>query len=513
MPLPTSRPTPSGGSGPDLPTATDSGTGVGAGSTGVGPSHMSPGEFRRCGHAVVDWIADYWQDLPSRPVTPPVTPGQVADRLPAQAPETGEDFGTLLQDLDTLILPGMAHWQHPGFLGFFPMTTSGPAVLAQMLTAGLNAQGMAWATNPAATELEQRVMDWLADLMALPDRFTRGGVIQDTASSAMLVALTAALWRRAGEQWRNHGSGPGYTVYTSTEANCSVHKAVRLSGLGDLQLRRIPVESHTQALRPDLLRQAVEADLSAGLTPVAAIATIGTTSTTAIDPLPAVADICRSHDVWLHVDGAYAGVAAICPELRWINDGLEHADSYSVNTHKWLLTGFECSPMWFADPAAVTQAMTVTQSYLREVTGDPRQAPDYRDWQIPLGRPFRALKLWFTLRWYGADGLRAHLRRGVELARIFADLVRGDDRFEVVAPSPFGLVCFRLRADCSVNAQLLKRLNAGGDILLSSTDVNGRFTLRMAAGGTATTADHIAHAWSRIRAEADRLTGTGHRSG
>ncbi|MGW0391584.1 pyridoxal phosphate-dependent decarboxylase family protein [Streptomyces sp. NPDC003042] len=498
MTVPATRPGLAGDAIPELPPPVRDGV-------EIGPGHMPIEEFRRWGHAVVDWIAEYWEDLPGRPVTPPVSPGEIAARLPVRAPEKGEDFAALLEDLDTLIVPGMAHWQHPDFLGFFPMTTSGPAVLAQMLTAGLNAQGMTWATNPAATELEHRVMDWLAGLMALPDRFVRGGVIQDTASSAVLVALAAALWRRAGDGWRDHGSGSGYTVYTSTEANCCVHKAVRLAGLGDLQLRRVPVASDTQSLRADLLREAVEADLAAGLTPVAVIATIGTTSTTAIDPLPAIAAVCRDHDLWLHVDGAYAGVAAICPELRWINDGLEHADSYSVNAHKWLLTGFECSPMWFADPAAVTQAMSTTQSYLREVTGDARDAPDYRDWQIPLGRPFRALRLWFTLRWYGADGLRAHVRHGIELAQAFAAMVRSDDRFEIVAPGPFGLVCFRLRADDPTNARLLERLNAGGDILLSSTDVNGHYTLRMAAGGTATTLGHITRAWTRIRAEADRL--------
>ncbi|MFJ3584660.1 pyridoxal-dependent decarboxylase [Streptomyces sp. NPDC090127] len=471
----------------------------------AGARHMSADEFRHWGHLAVDWIAAYWEGLPDRPVTPPVTPGQIADRLPPQAPATGEEFESLLEDFDRLIVPGLAHWQHPGFLGFFPMTTSGPAVLAQMLTAGLNTQGMTWATSPAATELEQRVMDWLADLMGLPDRFGGGGVIQDTASSAMVVALAAALWRRAGDRWRDHGSGSRYTVYTSTEANCSALKAARLCGLGDLQLRHLDVDPHTRALRPDGLRRAIEADLSAGLVPVAVIATIGTTSTTAIDPLPAIGDICRDHDLWLHVDGAYAGVAAICREMRWINSGLEHADSYSVNTHKWLLTGFECSPMWFADPTVVTQALNTAPSYLRDVTDDARKAPDYRDWQVPLGHPFRALKLWFTLRWYGAEGLRAHLRQGIEHARLFAEMVRGDERFEVAAPHPFGLVCFRLRADDAANALLLRRLNATGDLFLSSTEVAGRFTLRLAAGGTATTEDHIRHAWDRIRTEATDL--------
>ncbi|MEV6581267.1 pyridoxal-dependent decarboxylase [Streptomyces sp. NPDC051582] len=484
-------------------------TGPSAGCAADGPVHMSAQEFRRRGYEVVDWITDYWQTLPARPVVPTVVPGGTAERLPLHAPEEGEDFAALMRDVDELIAPGLAHWQHPGFLGFFPMTTSGPAVLAQMLTAGLNAQAMTWATGPAATELELRVMSWLARLMDLPETLTGGGIIQDTASSAALVAVTAALWRKAGDQWREHGSGPGYTVYTSTEANCSVGKAVRLAGLGDTALRLIPVDPFTRAMRTDALRDTIEADLAAGLTPVAVVATVGTTSTTGVDPLPAIGRLCRERDLWLHVDGAYAGVAAVCPELRWINQGLHFADSYSVNTHKWLLTGFESSPMWFADPTHVNQAMTTAAAgYLREALNDQHTIPDYRDWQIPLGHPFRALKLWFTLRWYGAQGLRAHLRQGIHHAQMFAELVRTDPRFEICAPHPFGLVTFRLHPDNFVNMRLLETVNADGDLYLTSTDIDGRSALRLAAGGTHTTGDHITHAWNRIRTAADTILNT-----
>ncbi|MFG1681598.1 pyridoxal phosphate-dependent decarboxylase family protein [Nonomuraea sp. NPDC049269] len=461
--------------------------------------HMGPEEFRRHGHTVVDWIADYWSRREGFRVMPSVQPGDVAGRLPERAPEYGEPFSAMLADVDRLLLPGMAHWQHPGFLGFFPMTTSGPSVLGELLAAGLNAQGMTWSSNPACTELEMTVTDWLADLMGLPACFAGRGVIQDTASAGALVALTAALWRRAGLAWRDGGSGGRYTVYTSCESHCSVAKAARIAGIGDAGVRWVEVDGRTLAMRPQHLRALIDADIAQGLTPVAVIATVGTTSTTAVDPLPAIGKLCHAYDLWLHVDGAYAGVAAICPELRWINDGLQDADSYCVNAHKWLLTGFDCCVMWVADPEALTNAMNVSAGYLTEISS---QARDYRDWQIPLGRRFRALKLWFVLRCYGAEGLRAHLRRGVALAQEFAGWVRADPRFEIVAPHPFGLVCFRLRADDDRNAELLARINSTGEIYLSSSQVRGRYVLRMAAGGPATDRAHMAGLWKRIQAEA-----------
>lgn len=459
------------------------------------PRHLSAEEFRRHGYAVVDWLARYWTDLDQRPVTPDVTPGQVAASLPARAPERGEPFEDLLADVDRLIAPGLAHWQHPLFLGHFPMTNSGPSVLGELLTAGLNPQAMLWSTNPALTELEGVVCDWLADLLGLPATFRGNGVLHDTASVGVLVALTAALWRRGRDAWRRRGTTRRFTAYTSTEGNCSIAKAVRVTGLGEDRLRLVDVDQRTLAMRSDHLRALIEADLAAGLVPVMVAATVGTTSTTAVDPLAEIGELCREHGIWLHVDAAYAGVAAICPELRWIHHGVDLADSYCVNPHKWLLTGLDCGAMWVTDQQSLTAAMTTTPAYL---PATHPAAVDLRDRQIPLGHRSRALKMWFVLRWYGAEKLRAHIRHGIDLARHFAAHVRADDRFEVVAPHPFSLVCFRLRTDDTTNAELLRRLNTSGELLLSHTDVHGRHTLRLATGGPATTPAHLDAVWRRI---------------
>jgi aromatic-L-amino-acid decarboxylase len=459
---------------------------------------MSAEEFRHHGYAVVDWLARYWTDLDQRPVTPDVAPGQVTASLPAQAPEHGEPFEDLLADVDRLIAPGLAHWQHPLFLGHFPMTNSGPSVLGELLTAGLNPQAMLWSANPALTELEGVVCDWLADLLGLPASFRGNGVLQDTASAGVLVALTAALWRRGGEDWRRHGAGTRYAVYTSTEGNCSIAKAVRVAGLGEDRLRLVDVDHHALAMRVDHLRALVEADIAAGNVPVMVAATVGTTSTTAVDPLAEIGELCREHGIWLHVDAAYAGVAAVCPEMRWIHHGVELADSYCVNPHKWLLTGLDCGAMWVTDQRALTAAMTTAPAYLSGSTAIHPAAVDLRDRQIPLGHRSRALKLWFVLRWYGAEGLRAHIRHGIALAQSFVEKVRADHRFEIVAPHPFGLVCFRLHADDAANAELLRRLTTSGELHLSHTDVHGRHTLRLAVGGTATTSAHLDLVWRKI---------------
>ncbi|GAB2966779.1 pyridoxal phosphate-dependent decarboxylase family protein [Saccharothrix stipae] len=468
--------------------------------------HMDVEEFRRQGYAVVDWLARHWTTLEHRPVTPDVRPGQVAAWLPGEAPEHGEPFEALLADVERVLVPGMAQWQHPMFLGHFPMTNSAPSVLGELMTAGLNPQAMLWSANPALVELEGVVCDWLAALLGLPAAFRGNGVLGDTASSGVLVALAAALWRRGGHDWRQRGTDFRATVYTSAEGNCSITKAVRVAGVGEAALRLVETDPGTLAMRVDHLRELVEADLADGRVPVLVAATVGTTSTTAVDPVAEIGALCREHGIWSHVDAAYAGVAAVCPELRWINRGVESVDSYCVNPHKWLLTGLDCSAMWVTDQTALTAAMTTAPPYLRGTTGDAG-AVDFRDRQLPLGHRSRALKLWFVLRWYGAEGLRAHIRRGIALAERFAAHVRADDRFEIAAPHPFGLVCFRLRADDTTNAELLRRLNASGRILLSHTEVHGRHTLRMATGGPTTTAGHIDSAWRLVSAAADELRG------
>jgi aromatic-L-amino-acid/L-tryptophan decarboxylase len=465
--------------------------------------HMTTDEFRQYGHQLVDWVADYWSGLPGRRVTPDQPPGAVAARLPAHAPDRGDPFAAIAADLDTVVTPGLTHWQHPEFFAYFPANTSGPSVLADLVCAGIGVQGMLWATSPACTELETVMLDWLADLLDLPERFrsssSGGGVIQDSASSATLVATLGALYRASKGRWRDHGIDRRYTIYTSTQGHSSIEKAARLAGIGGTAVRLIDVDPRTQAMRPDSLRNAIEGDVAAGCTPTLVVATIGTTSTTAVDPLPAIGEMCAEYGVWLHVDAAYAGASAVCPELRWAHEGVERADSYCFDPHKWLLTGFDCDAFWVADRAELIQALSVLPEYLRNAATESGAVIDYRDWQVPLGRRFRALKLWFVLRWYGVDGLRTHIRAGIAMAQDFADRVRADPRFEVVSPHPFSLVCFRLRGPDEANSALLERLNATGEVYLTHTRVNGRFALRLAIGAPQTTPEHVAHAWSLIQ--------------
>ena len=483
---------------------------------------MTPEEFREHGHAVVDWIADYWAGIDRHPVLSPLSPGEVAKALPAGPPETGEPVAAMLADLDRIVLPGLTHWQHPNFYAYFPANTSGPSVLGDLVSAGLGVQGMLWATSPACTEVETVMLDWLADLLGLPARFRSdgpgGGVIQDSASSAALVATLVALHRASGGSWRGHGLGPSaetggppparYAIYTSTEGHSSIAKAARIAGLGDAALRLIAVDPATQAMDPAALAERLAADRAAGVSPALVVATVGTTSTAAVDPLPEIGPLCRRYGAWLHVDAAYAGAAAVCPELRDGHAGLEHADSYCFDPHKWLLTGFDCDAFWVADRAELIEALTVLPEYLRNTATESGAVIDYRDWQVPLGRRFRALKLWFTLRWYGAEGLRAHVRSGVAMARELAGWVSADPRFALAAPPSYSLVCFRLRTGDDATAELLRRLNASGAAYLSHTRVGDRYALRMAVGAPATGPEHVRATWELItRTAADIESG------
>lgn len=471
--------------------------------------HMDPEEFRRAGYAVVDWIADYWTTLGKRPVTSQDPPGAVVAALPANPPEHGEPIQKVLADLDTLITPRLTHWQHPGFFGYFPANISGPSVLGDLVSSGLGVQGMLWATGPACTELETVMLDWLAGIMDLPEKFRStgrgGGVIQDSASSATLVATLGALHRAGGGRWRTVGVDRRYRAYTSTQGHSSIEKAARIAGLGEDGVRPIEVDPETLAMRPAALRAAIEADRAAGDVPVIVVATIGTTSTTAVDPLPEIGAICAEYGVWLHVDAAYAGAAAVCPELRWSHAGLELADSYCFDPHKWLLTGFDCDAFWVADSGELIEALTVMPEFLRNAATESGAVIDYRDWQVPLGRRFRALKLWFVLRWYGVEGLRAHIRSGIALADRFAGRVAADDRFALAAPHPFSLVCFRLRAGDEASAALLARVNGTGRVHLTHTRVGGRYTLRLAVGSPLTTEEHVDEAWRLLASAATDL--------
>ncbi|MCW2742491.1 MAG: tdcA [Blastococcus sp.] len=475
---------------------------------------MTPEQFRQHGHEVVDWIADYWSRIGSLPVRSQVSPGDVRAALPPSAPEAGEPISAVLADLDRVVLPGITHWQHPGFFGYFPANTSGPSVLGDLVSAGLGVQGMSWVTSPSATELEQHVLDWFAELLDLPASFRStgagGGVVQDSSSGANLVALLAALHRASTGATVRHGVEPERaTVYVSSETHSSMEKAVRIAGLGTDAVRIVEVDGDL-AMRPAALAARLERDVARGYTPILVCATVGTTSTTAVDPLAEIGPICQKYGVWLHVDAAYAGVSAIVPELRPLQAGVEWADSYTTDAHKWLLTGFDATLFWVADRAALTGALAILPEYLRNAATDAGSVVDYRDWQVPLGRRVRALKLWFVVRWNGAEGLRAHIRSQVALAQELAGWAAADERFDVVAPHPFALVCLRPRWSDQVDADvatmtLLEWLNDGGEVFLTHTIVGGRTVLRVAVGAPSTTREHVERVWTLLREGHDWL--------
>ncbi len=470
--------------------------------------HMTPGDFRRHGHAVIDWIADYYSRIESFPVLSRVEPGQIRSSLPPHAPEKGEPFDAVLADIEKLILPGITHWQSPNFFAFFPANASGPAILGDLLSSGLGVQGMLWSTSPACTELETHVLDWLVEMLDLPQKFLStgrgGGVIQDTASGASLCALLAARERTTKFACNQRGCDGRLVAYASTQAHSSIEKDVKIAGLGRDRLRLIEVDENF-ALRPDALARQVEQDGRAGLVPCFVCATVGTTSSHAIDPLPRIGPICQQHNLWLHVDAAMSGTAALCPEFRHIHDGLEFADSYCFNPHKWMFTNFDCDCFYVADRKVLIETLSVLPEYLRNKATESGAVIDYRDWQIPLGRRFRALKLWFVIRHYGVEGLRHHIRRHVELAQQFADWVRKDDRFELAAPAPLNLVCFRHKAGDQTNQALMDRLNRSGDLYLTHTRLNDRLTLRFCVGQTNTQQRHVERAWKRIQQKVREL--------
>jgi aromatic-L-amino-acid decarboxylase len=470
--------------------------------------HMTPEEFRRWGRAVVDWVADYQERVESLPVVSRAKPGQIRASLPAHPPESGEPFGEILADVDRLILPGITHWQSPNWFGYFPCNGSGPAILGELLSAGLGVQGMLWSTSPACTELETHVLDWMAELLALPEKFmsssSGGGVIQDSASGAALVALVAARERATEGQSNRTGCHGLLTGYASTQAHSSIERAFMIAGVGREYLRPVGVDGKF-AMRPDELARIVAEDRRAGRQPFFVSATVGTTSSNAVDPLPEVARICREEGLWLHVDGAMSGTAALCPEFRWILEGLEGADSFCFNPHKWMFTSFDCDCFFVADRACLIRALSILPEYLRNQATESGAVIDYRDWQIPLGRRFRALKLWFVIRHYGAEGLRHHVRRHVEAAQAFASWVREDPRFELAAEPPLNLVCFRHRGGDEVNQRIMDDCNGSGELCLTHTRLDGRLTLRLSVGQTQTEERHVAAAWEKIREVEEKL--------
>jgi aromatic-L-amino-acid decarboxylase len=465
---------------------------------GVAPSfHMSPDELRRWGHEIVDWVADYLAGIEQHRVVPDVAPGEVRSWLPPGPPEQPEPFADVLADLDRVIVPGTTHWQHPGFHAYFPANTSGPGILADIVSSGLGTQGMLWQTGPACTEVETHVLDWVVDLLGLPDRFRStgagGGVIQDSASSATLCALLAARDRAVGS-----GVPLGdLVVYASTQAHTSLEKGARIAGLRADQVRLVGVD-RDHALRADELGAAVDEDRAVGRVPCLVMATIGTTGSLAVDPVAAVADVAADAGMWLHVDGAMAGSAAVCPEHRGLLAGVERADSFVFNPHKWLFTTFDCSCFYVADRSALIEALSVVPEYLRNAASESGDVIDYRDWQVPLGRRFRALKLWFVLRWYGAEGLRHHVREHVRLAGELAARVDADARLVLAAPVHLNLVCFRHVGGEEETAALHEALNATGRVYLTHTRLDGRLVIRAAIGAWTTESRHVDALWGLV---------------
>jgi aromatic-L-amino-acid/L-tryptophan decarboxylase len=456
---------------------------------------MTPDQLRRHGHEMVDWVADYLERVDDLPVLSQSAPGAVRATLPVHPPEKPEDFAAMLADVDRVVLPGVTHWQSPSFFAYFPANSSGPAVLGELLSAGLGVQGMLWATSPAATELETHVLDWLVELLGLPDAFrsegSGGGVIQDSASSSSLVAMVAARERATAGAANRSGVPQGLVAYASSQAHSSIEKAARIAGIGSANLQVVDVDERTLAMDPVELDRMMAADSAAGRIPFFVAATVGTTGTNAMDPLRAIGDVARRHGAWLHVDAAMSGSAAVCPELRWVQDGVELADSYVVDAHKWLFTNFDCSAFYVADREALVSALTIVPEYLRNAASESGDVIDYRDWMVPLGRRFRALKLWFVLRWYGAEGLRHHVREHVTLAQDLARWVDEQPDWDRLVETPLNLLCIAHTGGDESTQRVLDEINASGKAYLTHTRVHGRLAIRVSIGGTWTEAMHV----------------------
>ena len=460
---------------------------------------MPPEEFRRYAHAAVDWIADYLSHPERYPVLPNIEPGQLLEALPACGPAEGEPMDRLLADFERLIVPAITHWNHPGFMAYFANTAPGPGIIAELLCASLNANAMLWKTSPAATELEQVVLDWLRDWLGLPPGLF--GIIYDTASTSSMHAIAAAR-EMADPEARTLGASRGLTLYCSEEAHSSIEKGAIAVGIGQQNVRKIPVDSEFR-MRTEALTAAIAEDKAAGRRPFCVVATVGTTSTTSIDPVPAIADIARRFGLWLHVDAAYAGSAAIVPEFRHILDGAEQADSLVTNPHKWFFTPFDLSAFYTRRPDILRRAFSLVPEYLR--TAQDTRAINYMDYGVPLGRRFRALKLWFVMRYFGRDRLAEMIRSQIGWARELSEAVDADPRFERTAPSPFSVVCFRYKGSDDENRSLLDRVNASGEFFLSHTVLRGKYSLHLAIGNMGTTREHVMRAWESVQLGAKGL--------
>jgi Glutamate decarboxylase and related PLP-dependent proteins len=469
---------------------------------------MDPEEFRKYGKEIIDWIADYLKNAEKYTVLSQLKPGEIKNQLPISAPATSESMESILADFHRIILPGITHWNHPGFFAYFANSASAPGILGEMLATALNVNGMLWRTSPSATELEEVVTDWLRQMLGLPSGFQ--GVIIDTASVSTLVALTAAreaIHKRVREEGLSGRTDlPRLRLYCSDHTHSSIEKAAIILGVGQEGVRKIPSDTEFR-MKPDQLAAAIAEDKKNGWLPFAVVATVGTTSTTSIDPVPAIADICQREKLWLHVDGAYGGMAAIVPEMRSVLDGCDRADSLVTNPHKWLFTPMDCSVLFTRHVDTLKQAFSLVPEYLKTTDG---KVNNYMDWGVQLGRRFRALKLWFIIRSFGVEGMIGILREHCRLAREFASWVDADNNFERLAPVPFSVVCFRYHPKGisdegkleQMNSQIIDRMNATGKVFLSHTKLDGKYTIRCAIGNLATTENHVVRFWQLVKAEA-----------
>lgn len=466
-------------------------------------------DFRKEAHRLVDWMAGYMENVEDYPVLSQVKPGAIKSQIPAEYPKAAEPFEQIFQEFEQIIMPGMTHWESPNFFAYFPANKSRESILAEMLTATLGAQCMSWLTSPAATELEESMMEWLRDMKGLPKSWT--GVIQSTASEATLAALLSAREKASGFGINRTGftGTEKFTVYCSEQAHSSIDKAVMIAGMGTQQLRKIPTDEN-YALKPTLLKAQIEKDKAEGYQPLFLSAALGTTGSTAIDPLEAIGEICEQENIWFHVDAAYSGTALLLPEMRWMAKGVEKADSYVFNPHKWMFTNFDCSAYFVKEPEYLVNTFAITPEYLK--TKNDQQVNNFRDWGIPLGRRFRALKLWFVLRSFGQEGLQQKIRHHLTLTQELLQELEAHPDYEMLAPVPVNLLCFRYHPHGvpeeklnALNEKIMDTLNASGKIFLTHTKLDGKFTLRMVIAHPEVTEQHVQKAWKLIRETAAQV--------
>lgn len=473
-------------------------------------SDMPSDEFRKSGYQLIDWIADYYENVEKYPPLSQVNPGEILSRIPQSPPQTGEDIENVLQDVDRILIDGITHWNHPGFMAYFNSTSSGPGVLAELLTAALGVNGMLWKTSPAFTELERAMMNWFRQMIGLPENYW--GIIYDTASTSSMHAIASAReqlnmeFREKGMAGRN--SVPRLRLYCSEHAHSSIEKSAITLGIGFENVRKIPSNDKFEMIA-DKLEEAIINDTNEGLKPFCVVATVGTTSTASIDPVDKVANICRKYDLWLHVDSAYAGVTAMIPEMNWITKGWEKADSIVINPHKWMFTPMDLSVYFTRKPEILKQAFSLVPEYL--ITSQDNEVENLMDYGIQLGRRFRSLKLWFIIRYFGVEGLAARIKSHIKLAKEFAGWIQLDKNFELLAPVHFSTICFRYNPGNltddevnSINEKLLEEINYSGKFFLSHTKLNGKFVLRLTIGSIRHEKHHVTQAWKLIKELAEK---------